>query len=624
MGKSPKGLSLQYQAAIGIGLAVLVVVVATVFAVGEMDKREIRRMLDVRADGAIEQFVSTTENDAIAIGNRGKLGDSASTAVANMPDLAYIRIENRMGRVIAEAGSPLSIHLDPIRRERDYVVAGERFATVFMEWSPQRWLDRARVVSRRSAFIVGGSLLLLGLLTLFLLHRIAIRPIDMIEQRLRARNQDGYIPSLKLRGAPELVRLNEAIDQLNDEHEQRVRLETRLQQSQKMEVVGRLAGGIAHNFNNVLMVVLGYSELLRIQFGGDAKAMRGLNAIDKSVKHASSLTSQLLSLSRQNPQRIEVIDGCSVVRNMQSLLEPTLGASITISMDLSTSPQLISVDLAMLESAILNLAANARDAMPTGGVLLIRCDEATPEQCRRSDIDPAQGGVVLEVADDGIGMEENVQHRLFDPFFTTKAPDKGTGLGLATVFSFVEQSGGLVEVRSALGVGTVFTIVLPRAGQSMGDSEVQIATDRISGINGLDVLLVEDDVSVRSLLTEQLQSLGYNVVAAADASEGEVIFRSGYEIDILLTDVELPDRSGPELASDLRKQDRDLPIVFMTGHIEQSSASVLMSLDRTAFLRKPFSVTSLAMAIDHAISLTGTKVKSKRLVRSNRVMSRPD
>lgn len=623
MGTRPIGLSLQYQAAIGIGLAVLLVVIATVLAVRAVDRHEIRGLLDARADGAIEQFISTTENDAIAIGNRGKLVESTVAAVGNMPDLAYIRIENRSGRVIAEAGSPLAENLEPIRRERDYVVAGEHFATVFMEWSPQRWLERAQIVSQRSAFIVGGAMLLLGLLTLIVLHRIAIRPIDMIEQRLRARDPEGYMPPLHLRGAPELVRLNLAIDQLNEEHEQRVQLEGRLQQGQKMEAVGRLAGGIAHNFNNVLMVVLGYSELLRARIQGDAQGIRALEAIDQSVKHASSLTSQLLSLSRQRPQRLEVVDGCSVMRNMRTLLEPTLGAEITITLDLNSSPQMINVDVALLESALLNLAANARDAMPTGGVLLIRCSEATCAQCQRAGIDHQQGAIVIEVADDGVGMDEKVQERLFDPFFTTKAPDEGTGLGLATVFSFVEQSGGLVEVRSAIGVGTVFTIVLPRVSVPGEKTDVPEGSETSQLIDGVDILLVEDDASVRTLLTDQLRNLGYRVVATADAAEGEAAYNSGHVFDVLLTDVGLPGRSGPELATELRRQDRDLPVVFMTGHIDKAADRILNSVDRTTMLRKPFSISALTMSIEHAIGMMGKPRNRKGAHRPERRLHFP-
>ena len=622
MRRGTTGLSLQYQVAIGIGLTMLVVVVATVWGVQALDKRETRRILNERAEEAIKQFVLTTENDAIAIGNRGKLEESTTAAVDNMPDLAYVRIENRDGRVIAEAGVPLPAEAEPIRRERDYVVSGERFATVLMEWSPQRWLERASVVSLRTALLVGGALLLLGLLAVIVLHRIAIRPIDMIEKRLAARSPDGYIPPLELKGAPELVRVNLAIDQLNEEHSQRLDLQDRLRQSQKMEAVGRLAGGIAHNFNNVLMVVLGYSELLRARLNDDPSVAKALGAIEQSVNHASSLTSQLLSLSQSQPQRAEVIDACSVMRNMRSLLEPTLGAQITIDLDCDSAPKYVDVDLALLESAILNLAANARDAMPDGGSLMIRCTDASFDECCRANLDPNVGGVLIEVVDDGVGMNAEVQEHIFDPFFTTKAPDEGTGLGLATVFTFVEQSGGIVEVRSALGVGTIFKIILPKVSDgvsisSRGRTEVPIQSN-----GGYEVLLVEDDPSVQSLLAEHLRGLGFVVVTASDAAEGELAFGDGERFDVLVTDVGLPDRSGPELATELRKRNKDLSIVFVTGHVDAAAERVLNSVGRATMLRKPFSLEVLGSSIEQALELTGGTPRLARKKDDTRLFAR--
>jgi hypothetical protein len=297
------------------------------------------------------------------------------------------------------------------------------------------------------------------------------------------------------------------------------------------------------------------------------------------------------------------------MQNMISLLEPTLGAQITITLDCDDSPQLINVDIALLESAILNLAANARDAMPDGGSLLIRCNPASFDECCRAKIDAAKGAVVIEVSDDGVGMDDEVQQRLFDPFFTTKAPDEGTGLGLATVFTFVEQSGGIVEVRSALGIGTIFTIILPSINDSSGIGMGRQPNDVQDSIEGLEILLVEDDPSVRSLLTEQLRSMGHAVVPAVDATEGEAVFGLGRGFDLLLTDVGLPDRSGPELAARIRQRDRDVSVVFVTGHIDAAAERVLKSVDRSTMLRKPFSISALAKSIEHAIELTGGRKK---------------
>jgi len=439
-------------------------------------------------------------------------------------------------------------------------------------------------------------MLILGLLTLIALHRIAIRPIDMIEKRLVSRGPDGEISPLELDGAPELVRLNQAIDQLDDEHSQRLELEGRLRQGQKMEAVGRLAGGIAHNFNNVLMVVLGYSELLRSRIGEDPKCDKALEAIDQSVKHASSLTSQLLSLSRQKGHRTDTVDTCKVLNNMTSLLEPTLGANIEIVLDCNEGKQEITVDVALLESAILNLAANARDAMDGGGTLLIRCFSAPVGACRRASIDPSNGAVVIEVSDDGTGIPDEVQERLFDPFFTTKEPDKGTGLGLSTVMAFVEQSGGIIEVRSALGIGTIFTIILPRAAQEITRPSKQLLSE-VRGLDSRSILFIEDDPSVRLLITDQLKMLGHHVVPVCDGDEAESVFGSQNGFDLLITDVGLPGRSGPEVAQSIRERCSDLPVLFITGHVDEGAQEILMSIDNSLMLRKPFSVDDLSSHI---------------------------
>ena len=328
-------------------------------------------------------------------------------------------------------------------------------------------------------------------------------------------------------------------------------LEKRFQQSQKMEAVGRLAGGVAHDFNNILTVISGYGEILIRTMGQEGAWQEELGAIVDAAARASALTRQLLTFSRNQMLEPQVVDMNAVLTGIERMLQRLIGEDITLSVELEDAPVPVFLDRGQIEQVILNLAVNARDAMPKGGRLRLGTRRLELEAQAHQSARPGQY-VVLEVADTGTGMTEEVKAHIFEPFFTTKPEHKGTGLGLATVYGIVSQSGGFIEVDTAPGQGARFSIFFP-VSELVETSRPRLAPSYDLTGRGENVLLVEDDQAIRKLLQRSLRENGFAVTVAASASEAIEIFAIHRETyDILLTDVVMPERSGPDLAAVLR------------------------------------------------------------------------
>jgi two-component system cell cycle sensor histidine kinase/response regulator CckA len=368
----------------------------------------------------------------------------------------------------------------------------------------------------------------------------------------------------------------------------RKRLEEQLRQSQKMEAVGQLAGGVAHDFNNLLTVILGNAELLRYLPPGSPDAGPLTDDIHTAADRAATLTRQLLTFSRRHPSRPEVVDFNEVVAALGGLLGRLLSARITVQTRLSPVPVRVLADRGHLEQVVMNLAVNARDAMPDGGTLTI-----VTEWC--------DGFARLSVSDTGVGMTEEVKARIFEPFFTTKAPDRGTGLGLAVVHGVVEQAGGRIEVESAPGRGTTFRIDLPEC--SDGEiTPVPIRTPYPAGAwaaRGGTVLLVEDEDAVRKLARYVLEERGYTVVEALDAETALGLLPGNSGIDLLVTDLVMPGMGGRELAVRVRAANPQVGVVFMSGYAPD--AGRLAEIPDSVFLPKPFTPTELARTVRDAM-----------------------
>jgi two-component system cell cycle sensor histidine kinase/response regulator CckA len=365
---------------------------------------------------------------------------------------------------------------------------------------------------------------------------------------------------------------------------ERRRLERRLAEAEKMEAIGRLAGGVAHDFNNLLTVISGYAEILLAR--GDGNGREELGEIAHAAEQASALTRQLLAFSRRQVLHPRVLDLNEIVAGMEPMVKRIIGDDIDVRVRLATGLPAVEADRAQLERVILNLAANARDAMPRGGRLTVETSSA--------ELD-AGPGVLLAVSDTGVGMSEEVRRQAFEPFFTTKAQGAGTGLGLATVFGVVSQSGGSVYVYSEEGLGTTFKIYLPAADAAAEPGAAAPAAP--ATVNGTEtVMVVEDDDGVRELVRLMLESRGYRVLAAGGADEALQLC-DGDGVDLLLTDVVMPGTSGRVLAERLAKRCPAMRILFMSGYSDEAVYRHGEISPNAAFIEKPFTDVTLTRKV---------------------------
>lgn len=383
---------------------------------------------------------------------------------------------------------------------------------------------------------------------------------------------------------------------------QREYLEEQYRQAQKMEAVGRLAGGVAHDFNNLLTIINGYCELLMDELSASARPAMLLQEIQRASDRAARLTDQLLSFSRKQILRHEVFDLGHVIRQMRSMLECLVGEDIVLATHLPAGLPSIRADKNQMEQVLMNLAANARDAMPRGGQLRIELSTLVLPPSQATAATDLQPGPYLRltVSDTGQGMDEPTRQRLWEPFFTTKQIGQGTGLGLPTVYGIVKQAGGHIDVESQPGQGTTFKVVLPTVADCQTTS-LSVATYEPAG-RGESILLVEDETSLRDVTTEILTQLGYNVVSAADGQQAlDLCQRHPRPIDLLLTDVVMPGMSGRQLFHHLSACCPHLPAIFMSGYTDDRLLQHDVSHANVRFLQKPFSRTMLAQKVREAI-----------------------
>ncbi len=374
---------------------------------------------------------------------------------------------------------------------------------------------------------------------------------------------------------------------------ERTILEEQLTQARKMDALGRLAGGVAHDFNNLLTVISGYGHMAVEGVGEvpDDRMITYLQEILNSARRASALTEQLLAFSRRQAVQPRVLDLCDLLRNMQRLLQRVIGEHVDLSVHSSRRPCLILADPHQMEQVVMNLAVNARDAMPLGGSLDIRCDFlADPLEPPAGSDQPLR--VMLEVRDTGIGMDEQIRPRIFDPFFTSKEKGKGTGLGLSMVYGVVSQSKGRIQVDTAVGEGTVFRIFLPEAEGEIEGAPPARTTGTPRGVET--VLLVEDEAGVRNLAETILARLGYKVVVADCGPRALELWEAcDGQIDVLLTDVIMPQMSGGDLAHKLREKEPGLKVLFMSGYTDDMIASHGVLAGETQLIQKPFTSEGL-------------------------------
>ena len=397
------------------------------------------------------------------------------------------------------------------------------------------------------------------------------------------------------------------VEMARQEVEENRRLQEQLVQSQKMEAIGRLSAGVAHDFNNLLSVILGYSSLLIARYRSDDSLNKYLSDIRDAGNRAAALTKQLLAFSRQQVMEATTMDLNTVVVDVEKMLRRLTGEDIEVRAELESDLPSVKIDPGQMGQVIINLAVNARDAMPEGGRILISTELKV---LRVSDEDPQQGTipagtyVAMTLADSGTGIEPDLIHRIFEPYFTTKELGKGTGLGLSMVYGIINQSKGYIRVSSTLGVGTSFSIFLPASHGAVSEPVAETVATPASDVGAETILVVEDEESVRQVACEILASKGYRVIEAATAAEAMELFEQRQApIDLLLTDVIMPHMKGPELASRLLTVDPQLRVVFMSGYNEESILGRRIGEEGTLLIQKPFTPNGLARQIRQVLDL---------------------
>ena len=391
-----------------------------------------------------------------------------------------------------------------------------------------------------------------------------------------------------------------------DTTEQRA-LEMQIAQGQKMQAIGQLAGGIAHDFNNMLTAIIGFSDFLLMNHRPTDPAFQDIMNIKQNANRAAGLVRQLLAFSRQQTLRPQVLQLGDLLSDLSILLSRLLGENIELRLDQASGLWPVKADLHQFEQVIINLAVNARDAMPDGGKLTIRTvnvDERDSRELGSRQVPPGEY-VLIEVSDTGCGMSEEVKQKIFEPFFSTKEIGRGTGLGLSTVFGIVKQSGGYIYAESEVERGTVMRVYLPRYIETAGEAEIK-AERRIEKPKDLTgrgtVLLVEDEDAVRSFAARALGQRGYQVLEASTGSEALDVFESHQgDVDLVVSDVVMPEMDGPTLMEKLRRDRPDLKIIFISGYAEDSFRKHLAENEDFMFLQKPFDLKELAAAVKAAL-----------------------
>ena len=447
--------------------------------------------------------------------------------------------------------------------------------------------DAVLAAWRRQAWIFGTAMVGSCLIAVLLLLKLAQRTDDV--ERLLAR-------SLAAQAQAEASN-----HELTSEMEERERAETAMRFLQRLEAVGQLTGGVAHDFNNLLTVLLGNIDLMQAHpaatiFTGRLTTMRA------AAERGARLVSQLLAFARRQPLKAKAVDLSQLVRGMRPLLESAIGSQITIETLLYPDVPMALVDQTQIELVILNLAINARDAMPGGGTLRLEVARTEIGTAILPDAPPPGIYVRLRVTDTGTGMQPDVAARAFDPYFTTKPPGAGSGLGLSQVYGVAHQSGGTAQIETAPGQGTTVEVLLPQANpeESSVEPHHEITPASMTGHGDASLLIVDDDADVRVTTALLLRRMGYRVTEAGNAEAALTALELDPGIDLLLTDVIMPGVSGPELARKAVQKRADLPVVFFSGYADPEA--IVGSIPLSRLLRKPFRPTDLVALIETALA----------------------
>jgi len=460
----------------------------------------------------------------------------------------------------------------------------------------------------RMLLTLGAIAVLAGALIAFVLSRQITRPLERLASGTRRLEQGDFEFQIPISGNDEVADLTRAFDDMRKSLRQS---REGLVRSARLEAVGRLAGGVAHDFNNLVMIIKGYSDLLLDSATPEAKPY--LEEIKNAGERASGLTRQLLAFSRKQVLEPQVLDPNKTVRNMVKMLRVLIGEDIELVTSLADQIGRLQADPGQLEQVIMNLAVNARDAMPGGGKLIVETQSSELDEEYAATHSEVIAGPYVQIAmtDTGCGMDKETLEQIFEPFFTTKEPGKGTGLGLATVYGIVKQSRGHITVYSEIGVGTTFKIYFPSLDKSVPLPVTRALAAAPKGEGT--ILLVEDEAPLRVLAAESLKRLGYTVLQAGNGLEAlAVADHHSEEIDVVVTDIVMPRMGGPELVEKLRQKRADVGVIFMSGYTEMAALENAKIGTDAILLNKPFSTEALASKINEVRQGAGQiKAKSK-------------
>ena len=556
-------------------LAAALLVVLGVVAVGraEQDYRS-----HEEGEAVVEaRIVATNVAAALDFGDRAAAQEAVDALHVNA-QVRNVAVYDTAGRVFAgyRREGPVVPRGDVVVERVPVMRAGVRLGTVVV-------VSDLEHLSRR--------LLHYGVIALLvILAALVVAILGIAQAALRTANRE----------------LVEANDALRSQIAQRERIESQLRQAQKMESLGQLTGGIAHDFNNMLAIVIGNLDMAIRRLRSDPdRALRGIEHAFEGATRAAALTKRLLAFSRRQPLDPQPLDPNALVAGMSELLRRTLGEHVRIRTVLTGGVWRTCADPGQLENAILNLCVNARDAMAKGGQLTIETRNATIDEDQARERQGVSAGeyVVIAVTDTGDGMPDEVRERAFDPFFTTKEVGKGTGLGLSQVYGFVLQSGGHVEIDSTVGEGTTVTISLPRylGSEPVSNHHGDADEERPRARPGETVLVVEDEEQVRRMSVDALRDLGYAVIEAGSAAEALGRLEESGRVDLMFTDVVMPDMNGRQLVEAVRARWPGIRVLYTTGYTRNAIVHNGMVDHDIELLAKPFTVQQLAHKVRTAL-----------------------
>ena len=554
----------------------------------------------------------------------GTLGDELAIECIKAGADDYVLKDNldRLPIVVKRVLAEHEMRLERDRAETELREAEEQYRLLFQASPYPMWVfdkNTLRFLAVNNAAIhhYGYSLK-----EFFSMSVKDIRPIEDVERFLQAldrqrtqqsaephgelwkhRRKDGTVIDVEV--SSQTIQFRGIDSQLVLAHDvtDRLTLEREFRQAQKMEAIGRLAGGVAHDFNNLLMVISGFTQLIAEKVRMDDKIGKYVPQVLAAVQRATALTRQLLAFSRKQMQDLRVLDLNNVVTDFCKMLSSLIGEDVEMRVRASSQECAVKSDKGQIEQVVMNLVVNARDAMPEGGVLTIETDrvnlDATYFQSHKAEVRPGEY-IMLAISDTGTGMSPSVQSHLFEPFFTTKEAGKGTGLGLSTVYGIVKQCNGYIWVYSEVGQGTTFKVFFPRISAEV-EAEITRPIQEVETRGTETILLVEDEAALRTVACEFLQSKGYYVLQAGDGFEALRVSETHEDdIDLLLTDVITPGLRGTEVAERIRAVRPRLAIVYMSGYTELGANEQGVQKS-DAFLQKPFSLLTLSTTIRRAL-----------------------